>query len=128
MNFTKQQIEFQLACLYCGIIWEGTPDQAKASLESINTAERKRAGCADMTRLTTIEQQLALIGPKEARKARRKFRKLWRAAAKRFNVDPRDVHEDKRCAKRHFAYSEALRIYRARSCKKTLQTTEAEND
>ena len=104
MTLTPKQLEQQLACLHCGIIWEGTATQVEASVG------RGTADDENDTEAGTIKQQLVAMSPEESRLARRRFRKLWRRHAKEFGIDPSKVQS--KATKRHFAYAEALRIYR----------------
>jgi len=104
MTLTPEQLELQLACLYCDIIWEGTPHQVNASVG------RHTEGKQDGFEATTISQQLAAYEDEVALRKRRRFRKLWRQYAKRNFIRPEQIKS--KATKRHFAYSEALRIYR----------------
>ena len=100
MTLTPAQLEQQLACLYCGILWEGTAEQVQGSVQ-VSEGNVAQAG--------TIKQQLAALDEEQALRVRRRFRKLWRQRAKRLGIDPSQVS---RRSTRHFAYEEALRIYR----------------
>jgi hypothetical protein len=99
MTLTPQQLEQQMACLHCGIIWEGTARQVEVSVGK---------GVVG-TEATTIKQQLSALEDEDALRKRRRFRKLWRQYAKRCGVDPEKIKS--RATKRHFAYTEAMRIY-----------------
>ena len=104
MTLTPEQLELQLACLHCGILWEGTATQVEASVGK-GVGDDKND-----TEATTIKQQLASLDGEDALRKRRRFRKLWRRHAKEFGIDPSNVRT--KATKRHFAYAEALRIYR----------------
>jgi hypothetical protein len=105
MTLTPEQLELQLACLHCGILWEGTATQVEASVGK-GVGDDKND-----TEATTIKQQLAALEGEDALRKRRRFRKLWRQHAKRSGIDPARLTSS--ASKRHFAYAEALRIYRA---------------
>jgi hypothetical protein len=104
MTLTPEQLEQQLACLHCGILWEGTARQVEASVG--------KGVCGDKndTEATTIKQQLSALEDEDALRKRRRFRKLWRQHAKRVGVGPAQINSN--ATKRHFAYAEAVRIYR----------------
>ena len=102
-QLTPEQLEQQLACLYCGILWEGTVEQVQ---DSVQTSED------NITVAGTIKQQLAALDEEQALRIRRRFRKLWRQRAKRLGIDTTKMS---RRSARYFAYKEALRIYRDRN-------------
>ena len=104
MTLTPKQLEQQLACLHCGILWEGTATQVEASVGK-GVGDDKND-----TEATTIKQQLSSLEDEDALRKRRRFRKLWRQHAKRSGIDPSRLTTS--ATKRHFAYAEALRIYR----------------
>jgi len=102
-QLTPQELERQLACLYCGIVWSGTLNQQRASMKS-NTPS-----------ISTVDDQLNAMAPDEARAARRKFRKLWRAYAKRNGLSIERIKKGMMGSKVVWAEREALRIYRERN-------------
>lgn len=102
MTLTSAQLEQQLACLYCGILWEGTTEQVQDSVQTSGDG---------VSRAGTIKQQLAALDEEQALRVRRRFRKLWRRHVKRLGIHPSLVS---RRSTRHYAYKEALRIYRER--------------
>ena len=104
MTLSPQQLEQQLACLHCGIIWEGTARQVE------NSVGKCVGGDKNDTEATTIKQQLSALEDEDALRKRRRFRKLWRQHAKRTGVNPAQIKSN--ATKRHFAYTEAVRIYR----------------
>ncbi len=106
-QLTPQELEQQLACLYCGIIWSGTWKQQQASA--------KRGLHEGPPFVTTVDDQLNAMAPDEARAARRKFRKLWRSHAKRKGLPIASITKGMMGSKAIWAEREALHIYRERN-------------
>jgi hypothetical protein len=96
MELTPSQLREQLACLHCGIAWEGTPKQQIASTSTYLTSPQ------------FIEQQLSALSPADAKQQRRRFRKLWRAHALRAFGPDFDMGSVASSVKRAFAMREAL--------------------
>ena len=96
---SQQALQLQLACLSSGILWEGTLQQIEASY----TPDNCELGPGHAS---TIDRQLASLSPDDARRIRRKFRKLWRTGARRRGISPEVVKD--LASKRRFAYQEVL--------------------
>lgn len=101
---TPEQLEEQLACLHCGILWVGSAEQVTNSCRDESGYPTRKP--------STIEQQLAALGPAEAQRIRRRYRKLWRTAARRRGLGG-VMPELKGNSKNLLAREEALRVYRA---------------
>ena len=103
-QLTPEQLEEQLACLHSGILWIGTEKQVSASALDEEGNPKSNP--------STVDRQLAAMDPTEARKIRRRYRKLWRAAARRRGLVGKmsGLHPG---SKSLLARDEALRIYRS---------------
>ena len=97
---TEEELIEQLACIEAGIIWPGTADQIRKSVQPAVINGRKTQV------VSVIRAGLDNITPEEAKKFKRRFRKLWRTRAKAAGFKPRAI-QNNRSLKRRLAVEQA---------------------